>query len=369
MAKVVIVGSGAIGRGFLPWVLPADSKIIFVDSNMELVNKLKNQNEYSSYLSNGASLIKKSVQCNNVFHISQISSSDIFDADICFIAVGPRNVESLPFEMGQIKGPIFCLENDPATTHRIREILSKEDIYFGVPDVITSSTASPDHILEDPLSLHTENGTLYLSKPQDNTIIENLPINASWCSESELALEWDAKLFIHNTPHCIAAYLGASANLSYVHEAMENPKIKTIITGIISEVVMALEKNVNHELKFLNIYAAKELSRFSDNMLFDPISRVARHPLRKLRKGKNGRLIGACSLCLAAGVFPKNIITGIAAALHYNNETDDDYNSLQLISDYGIVNFLYHFLGVEPNSTLSEIICSGYNSFNLNDYK
>ncbi len=56
--------------------------------------------------------------------------------------------------------------------------------------------------------------------------------------------------------------------------------------------------------------------------MFDPISRVAREPLRKL--GLEGRLIGAAQICLSYGVMPNNLLIGIAAALLFEDQKDPD---------------------------------------------
>ena len=63
--------------------------------------------------------------------------------------------------------PIYSLNNDPACVLDLKSILNKENIYFGVPDVITSLTASSKNLAIDPLSLHTENGVLYLEDHGD----------------------------------------------------------------------------------------------------------------------------------------------------------------------------------------------------------
>ena len=47
MQTIVIMGSGAIGRGYLPWVFsPGDYEYIFVDTNPKLVSLLNNERTY-----------------------------------------------------------------------------------------------------------------------------------------------------------------------------------------------------------------------------------------------------------------------------------------------------------------------------------
>jgi mannitol-1-phosphate 5-dehydrogenase len=64
----------------------------------------------------------------------------------------------------------------------------------------------------------------------------------------------------------------------------------------------------------------RELQRFRNPLLHDPISRVARDPLRKL--GAEDRLMQALRLIIAAGQDAYPIMTGIAAGLLCHAQTE-----------------------------------------------
>ena len=134
--------------------------------------------------------------------------------------------------------------------------------------------------------------------------------------------QWGAKLYLHNTPHCIAAYLGAAIGATYVYEAMKTPTVSAIVEGAMTEMLNALRWKGGIPHDFLDWYAAKELARFRCRHLFDPIARVAREPLRKL--DPHGRLIGAAQICLQHGVIPCNVVKGILGALAFNDGNDPD---------------------------------------------
>ena len=97
-----------------------------------------------------------------------------------------------------------------------------------------------------------------------------------------------------------------------------------------SEMLKTLKLNWDIPHNFLEWYAKKEIMRFKNTLLYDPISRVAREPLRKLEI--NGRLIGAAQLCLYNGVFPNNILKGIISAFMFENKKDSD-NHIELLKD------------------------------------
>ena len=70
----------------------------------------------------------------------------------------------------------------------------------------------------------------------------------------------------------------------------------------------------------------KELKRFENKLLFDPISRVAREPLRKLR---DNRIILALRLAFMSKKIPLNTLIGLKAAINFNNKKDKESSFLQ----------------------------------------
>ena len=283
------------------------------------------------------------------------------DFDIAFCCVGPRNIFKLPKELGQIKCPLYSLENDPKCVLELREIFAKENIYFGVPDVITSLTASPESLKQDKLSLHTENGKLYLEDHGDisKCLKENTP-SINWVTLDQMKREWDAKLFLHNTPHCIAAFFGYFHKCSFVHEALAINEVSILLEGVVGEILQTLKVLTNHDHSFMEDYAAKEIRRFSNQLLFDPVTRVAREPLRKL--DPKGRLIGALRMSIEAGIVPTNLTIGVAAALKYDHMDDPDFKKIRLIKSMGVENFLDYFLDIKPESAESRLICEAFNN-------
>ena len=69
------------------------------------------------------------------------------------------------------------------------------------------------------------------------------------------------------------------------------------------------------EEDFARAYMERELRRFKNSLLHDPVERVAKDPLRKL--SADDRLIQALELVRNAGLDPYPILLGINAALEY----------------------------------------------------
>lgn len=358
MARALIVGGGGIGRGFVPWILNGFAIDIY-DTDTQLTQGIAEQGFFTSWMSDGAELRKLVVRPERV--TSDFADIDPTGYDIAFISVGPRNIAKLPSQVGLLTCPVFSLENDPITVEWLKSLYGMKDAVFGVPDVIASSTASPESLAADRFSLHTENGVMFLqeSKRVDDRLKALLP-DVEWLPVDQLNAEWDAKLYIHNTPHCVAAYLGYLSGCTYLHEALARPAVARIVDGVVDEILTGLKLVTHHDHDFLESYARKEMRRFSNANLYDPISRVAREPIRKLHP--SGRLMGALRLLLTSGVEPVHLMAGIAASLRYLEPRDRDCEALRLLPEFGVKAWLKFHLSIPPGSIESDYVAQNFDA-------
>lgn len=318
---IILLGSGAIGRGYLPWMLSSDLyDLVFVDSDPRIVSLMREAGKYRAHRVRNGQLESREIRVHGAFTPEEFRLDEHRNVAACFLSVGPRNVEKAVQALRNSTVPLVLCENDPDTVDIAKKILGHHRAYFAVPDVITSNTA-PAHLLqEDPLSIVTEHGSLFIEEGP-----ENLRGDITFLPARELlGVQWTAKLYLHNTPHCIAAYLGALTGARYVHEAMEVPQVDAVVQGAMEEMLRSLKMKWEIPHDFLQWYADKELSRFRCKLLFDPVSRVAREPMRKL--DIRGRLIGAAQICLSLGIVPTNILAGITGALLFENNSDPDHH-------------------------------------------
>jgi mannitol-1-phosphate/altronate dehydrogenase len=346
VTRILLIGAGAIGRGYLPWVFKNEkAEFHFIDSNPDIIRKLNEQKTFKTHR-----VVDEVYETLNVkvasASLPQDFASNKQDYDLVFVSVGPRHIPKIASLVQNISAPIILCENDPLTVDTLKNLTGKKNVFFAVPDVITSNTAPQRLLQEDPLAISTEQGVLFIEEGAGP-----LPGDLSLISQDELLnKQWTAKLFLHNTPHCIAAYLGAIAGLQYVHEAMQVPEIDKIVSGSMQEMLNALKIRWDIPHSFLDWYAEKELSRFRCKLLFDPIARVAREPLRKLEL--DGRLIGAAQICLASGFIPENIMLGVASALLFDNPKDNDRHLAFMQRALSPASFLSHVLGLRPGEAL-----------------
>jgi len=346
--QLLIYGAGAIGRGYLPWVFTPDKyEYTFIEKNPKILALLKKQKSYTTYMSLKGQYKQLTVPIKDAYDSGEGLDHDQYSAIL--VSVGPRNFMGLRDLFRSTRTPIICFENDDSLPLLMRKATGNDRIYFAIPDVITSNTA-PEHLLKkDPLSIVTENGVCFIDKAA-----KSVGGDCHYISTTELRRQWLAKLFLHNTPHCVTAYFGSLLGSSYLHEAMQNRRAASVIRGIMREMEKMLEVTYRLDKKFLRFYSTKELRRFSNVLLFDPISRVAREPFRKL--APNERLIGAAQLCLSSGIIPKNLIIGIMAAFMFENERDPDYHIRHLVKALQRQDFLRLIIHLRTGEALSNLL-------------
>lgn len=353
--NILIYGAGAIGRGYLPWVFsPNDFNFYYVEANVKIRALLQSQKSFTTFRTAGNQYESMTVAVQDCFEPGQ-ESDFIQQADVVVTAVGPRNFFSLRPMLDQLKVPVICCENDSSLPAIMKEWTANQKVVFAIPDVITSNTANKDLLDQDPLAIITESGECFI----DN-IVSDVPAACSYVSDKELAKQWAAKLYVHNTPHCIAAYLGSLLGLTYLHEAMENQRASKIVEGAMDEMVAMLSNRSEMDREFLKYYRNKELDRFRNQLLFDPITRVAREPFRKLALDE--RLIGAAQQCLAVGIVPNNILLGIMAAFCFESEDDPDSHIKYLIKSLTPSEFLRTILRLRDNEALSLLLVERWDS-------
>ncbi len=354
MKKILIYGAGAIGRGFLPWVFPpSEFSYIFDDTNTALLNKLYKRGKYTTWCTIDGKYEPLTVR---------VGKRVPKDIDFIVTAVGARNFLGLSERFMRTETPIICCENDARLPAKMREITGNPNIFFAIPDVITSNTA-PQKLLDvDPLSIVTENGTMYIEENYQEYG------NAIYLDKVSMHREWMAKLYLHNTPHCIAAYLGWACGYTYLHEGLSSihrddplpdKTIDDIILGVLSEMIGMVVAIYRLDREFCEQYAKKEIARFKNPLLFDPITRVAREPMRKLALSE--RLMGAAMLCLQAGIIPVNTIRGIVTAIYYDNPKDPDYHIMRLREKIGNEDFVQGVLHLRKEEKLYPLLMEELN--------
>jgi mannitol-1-phosphate 5-dehydrogenase len=178
--------------------------------------------------------------------------------------------------------------------------------------------------------------------------------------------EVERKIFTHNLGHAGLAYVGYLRGHTCIHETFDDHFVRSVFDGALDETTEALLQRYPADLdRREHMEIRKDVCvRFSNPLLKDAITRVARNPIRKL--GRDDRIIGAADLCRSQGIAPGHIATICAAALCYDCPEDADAMHVQaLIREQGVAKTLKQISGVEPTSDFGQQVLSQYDSLRL----
>jgi mannitol-1-phosphate/altronate dehydrogenase len=330
--KILIYGAGAIGRGFLaPVFYNLGYEIFFVDQNPKVIKDLKGRNSYKTAFSKHDSYNLVDVKYTAAFFPGE-ESSILNQIDMVFSCVGPNNLQEAMTDKLRNVPAIISFENEIESVEKIKDLTGNENCFFGIPDVIASNDA-PAFLKEiDSLCLVSEEGEFAIERGN-----YQLPQNIPVYKRDALIKYWNCKFYLHNTPHATAAFLGKLFGVSYLHEAMAIPLIEEIVKSTMEATKKAMKVKSMSEPDFIDYYAQKELDRFKDKFLFDPVSRVGREPLRKLRS--HDRLIQSARFIEEANQDASGAYMTIKAAIYdaINNPTEASSIPIEDLSEVNIL--------------------------------
>jgi mannitol-1-phosphate 5-dehydrogenase len=171
------------------------------------------------------------------------------------------------------------------------------------------------------------------------------------------------KLFVFNAGHALCAYLGVLRGHRSVDAAIRDRFLRPLVAGSMLEAARAISSAYPGLNGDVHEYVAKVMRRFEDEDLADPLERVARDPLRKLQP--DDRLVGAATLVRATlGHVPHHFALGIAGALLYRNEHDDEAVRLAgMLERHGLAHVLGLVCGLPTDDELARAVAHRYRGF------
>jgi len=329
-----VFGGGSVGRGFLGQLFSESGyEVVFVDMVQPLLEALA-KGSYTLRLSGLTT--SEDLTVGPVRAIDGRDSRAIEDAVASAVvlatAVGVRALRAIakPIAAGLVlrwqnraKGPvniIICenLHNAPEVLRGyVLEALSADgrsvlDKRVGfVPAVIARMVPVPtaQQQASDPALIVAEPYKV-LPVPE---VVGMEPV-------SPFVAYVERKLYIHNASHALLGYLGYLRGYEYGYEVLDDRVVRKWVDAALDESVRALVAEYNFGTVEMREHVQDLFMRFRNRALADPVSRLARDPLRKL--GPQDRLVGAARLAERHGIVPDGIAWGIAAALLYDNPDD-----------------------------------------------
>ncbi len=384
--KAVIFGAGNIGRGFLGALLhKAGFRVTFIDVDTNRVATINREGFYPVFITEDSGTREELVTNIDAarFDDEERTSGSILEADIVLTAVGKNALPSVATCLAkglqkrvarrphdELHVVIVACENIEGNTTYLQEHVFKHLTPSQIK-VIRCSVSFPDCIVDrivpnapkeicalHPLAVAVEE---YFQLAVDVTALKGpmLPVSGIELSSNLEALLMQ-KLFTLNMAHALIGYFGHLRDYEFVHEAVADRDIISLVQGAFGEVSVALCTNYPSISKdSQNAFAEKTLRRFGNTKLRDRIDRLTRSPKRKL--GKKDRLVKPARLAWKTGCIPSFLGAGIATALDYRMSDDSESSEIQaIIRSRGVEVALHEVTGLSQSTQLARLITAQY---------
>lgn len=377
MKKAVQFGAGNIGRGFIGALLSqAGYHVTFADVAEPVIDKINADKTYTVHVMD--------VQCEDqtITGIRGVNSTKpeaiqaIAEAELVTTAVGlvilPRIAPAIAAAIEKrradgMKEPmnIIACENAIRATLQLKEavygVLSEKgkayaDEYVGFPDCAVDRIVPPvksenfiDVVVESYFEWDVERSGFRGEIPE----IPGMSL------VDDLMAYIERKMFTLNTGHCITAYLGKLRGLPTIDKAIADPDVFATVYAAMQESGAGLIKKHDFDAEKHVTYINKIIGRFKNPYLQDDVTRVGREPLRKL--SPTDRLIKPLTTAAGYGLPVGHLITGVGAALRYDNPEDKQSVELQAkIAEKGVRAAAAEVTGL-ANKGLLQAIVAEYN--------
>ena len=163
------------------------------------------------------------------------------------------------------------------------------------------------------------------------------------------------KLYRYSAGHAACAYLGYVKGYHFIHTAVRDPEIRTIVREAMAEGQRGLAARYGPEVAGSDADLDAAISRFANAGLADPIVRVGRDPRRKL--SADDRLVGAARLATDCGTSPARLALAMAAAMVFCDPADPACAAMhrELQAD-GVAGVLRSVCGLSSEDGLGRLV-------------
>lgn len=364
-------GAGNIGRGFIGKLLSdAGVQVTFADVNQEIIDAIATRHEYPVNVVGEQSTTEIVKNVDGINSTSNEVIDYIASVDLLTTAVGPQILARIAPTIAQgiiarhNRGNskplnIIACENMVRGTSQFKQEIFKAlpeelqqwtNAHIGFVDsavdrIVPPATSKTGDILEVTVETFSE------WIVDETQFVGIIPIIKGMQPVDNLMAFVERKLFTLNTGHAITAYLGFYNGIGTIRNAILDERIRLIVRGAMEESGLVLIKRYNFDEQKHMAYIEKILSRFENPYLQDDTARVGRQPIRKL--GADDRLIKPLLGTFEYQVKNTNLLIGVAAALNYRNNDDEQAVKLEkLITEKGVKQAFCEISGIDVNNSI-----------------
>jgi mannitol-1-phosphate 5-dehydrogenase len=330
--RIIVFGAGAAGKGLIGLLFSqAGYNVTFVDIKDDLVKQLRDAGRYQVLIHN---LDGTQEECSvEGFHVLHARDRENIARKMI-----PDVAQTIALGVSQCRNtgrsnPINCIacenmKNSSSTLgHQVRALLSPDERryseeMFAFPDcMINRVVPNPSNALaletEDYCEWTVDAGSVKGAMPIPLRFIEFVHYQSA---------RFDRKLMVYNGSHAACAYLGFARGHTWIHEAVADEQVVSLVRGTIDELGAVVQRLHGFSKENIEAYKRDFWLRCRNRGLRDKVVRIARQPKRKL--GRRERLIGPAKLAQQYQLPHSFILRAIWAALKFRHP--DDPESLDL---------------------------------------
>lgn len=344
MSKIIVIGAGKTGRGFLGRLFrEADKEIVFIDKNETLVKELQEKAEFEVRFFGG---VREPYRVNGfeAYTWETENIKDVFEsAELIFVSVGGQNLKDVGVELSKVLAKnrhyyIITAENASKPSETLKKAIGKENI------TVSESTVFCTTIEDEGIHINSEN---YPYLQCNAELLEGyVPDIKTVKVISEFSNFLTRKLYTYNAASCVIAYLGWKKGYTNYADAANDEKILKLLDKNYEVTNRVLCEEFGYDIEDQREFALLSKNKFCDKTIVDTIARNARDPQRKLAAEE--RIMGPIKLMYKYGEDASVLEQTAAAAILYDNDGEDAWRKIK--QEKTIEEILTDICGVEKES-------------------
>lgn len=356
MSKVVIIGAGQTGRGYLNRFFQSET-ITFLDKDESLIRELQKETGYTVFFGKESG---KKLFLNN-YHAYLIDSEEgkcaMSEADLIIISVRKENLKAVAEEIQKAlarrtKGDLDILtaENGVNVKADILGLCQDKRVHLAESIVFCTTVGEKDTL--DILSQDLD----YM--PYDVTGLGHELHWPNMEAEKNLDVLMQRKIYTYNCISAVVSYLGYYKKYEIYADAANDEEIAKCcedILGVLNHCVCA-EYQVSEEEQ--KRFAKMAVDKFQNRNIIDSIERNVRDADRKL--GASERIMKPLAMIQKYGKSSPALLLTAAGALYYGKVTDTlkktEQAYLEKLPTEWIEECLGYLKALENGKTITEIL-------------
>lgn len=343
MSKVVIIGAGKTGRGFLARLLREQS-IVFIDKDPDLVERLNREKKIHIDFFGG----KKpslTVEFSAAYTWETVERSVFADAEIILVSVGGTHLASVGQELKKYidaSARIIVCENASSPAKKLGEAIGIDGLKIAEATVFCTTIEKE----KNALAINSE---WYPYLQFDGDVFgDAAPVPNGLKPVSNFGGFLDRKLYTYNSASCIIAYLGALKGYTVYADAANDAEILALLDKNYAIINDCICKEYGYEENDQREFALLSRDKFTDRTLVDTVARNAREPQRKVTRTE--RIVAPMLLEIKYGQDASVLEKTLAAALLYTPEDETEWN--RMLREQGYDGILQNLCGLDEGSTV-----------------